>query len=98
MLLACPRRCFMGTRSNLRQPRQAAPAAGGATPQAGPATACPDSTEDLQRLVNAGHGYCLAYPAEYKVEKPNPSTTLLVIGGGLNADDARAPIWGTDGQ
>ena len=74
------------------------PTAGAVTPQAGPEAACPGPTEELQRLVNAGHGYCLAYPAEYKVEKPDPSTTMLVIGGGLNAVDPRAHITVTDAQ
>ena len=79
-------------------PGSIAPAAGAATPQVGAGTACPGPTDDLQRLVDAGHGYCLAYPAEYKVEKPNPSWTALVIGGGLNAVDPRAHITVTDAQ
>jgi hypothetical protein len=69
-----------------------------ATPQAGAGTACPGPTDDLQRLVDAGHGYCLAYPAEYKVEKASPSLTALVIGGGLNAVDPRAHITVTDAR
>lgn len=63
-----------------------------------PRTACPGPTDDLQRLVDPVHGYCLAYPAEYKVEKANPSPTLLVIGGWLNAGDPRAHITVTDTQ
>jgi hypothetical protein len=74
------------------------PAPTTATPQAGTGTACPSPTDDLQRLVDPVHGYCLAYPAEYKVEKPNPSWTALVIGGGLNAVDPRAHITVTDAQ
>jgi hypothetical protein len=79
-------------------PGSIAPAAGAATPQAEAGTACPGPTDDLQRLVDAGHGYCLAYPAEYKVEKASPSLTALVIGGGLNAVDPRAHITVTDAQ
>jgi hypothetical protein len=71
-------------------------AAGGSTPEVG--AACPGPTGDLQRLVDPVHGYCLTYPAEYKVEKPNPSGTLLVIGGLLNAGDPRALITVTDTQ
>ena len=55
-------------------------------------SACPASTETLQALVNEAHGYCLTYPAEYKVEKPNPDSTLLVIGGLLDASNPRAAI------
>ena len=54
--------------------------------------ACPASTETLQALIDTAHGYCLAYPAEYKVEKPNPDSTLLVIGGLLDASNPRAAI------
>ena len=61
--------------------------------QAGTARiACPASTEELQALVDTAHGYCLAYPAEYKVEKPNPDSTLLVIGGLLDASNPRVEI------
>ena len=54
--------------------------------------ACPASTETLQALVNEAHGYCLTYPAEYKVEKPNPASILLVIGGLLDASNPRVEI------
>jgi hypothetical protein len=54
--------------------------------------ACPASTEELQALLNSDHGYCLAYPAEYKVEKPNPNSTMLVIGGLLDASNPRLEI------
>ena len=77
-------------------------AAGAATPQGGSAPAsaavCPSPTDDQQRLVDPVDGYCLVYPAEYKVEKPSPSGTLLVIGGLLNAGDPRAHITATDAQ
>jgi hypothetical protein len=54
--------------------------------------ACPAGTETLQALIDTAHGYCLAYPAEYKVEKPNPNSTLLVIGGLLDASNPRVEI------
>jgi hypothetical protein len=57
-----------------------------------PIASCPEATADLQRLHNPGHGYCLLYPAEYKVEKPNENETILVIGGLLNASDPRVHI------
>ena len=44
------------------------------------------------RSMDTVHGYCLAYPAEYKVEKPNPDSTLLVIGGLLDASNPRVEI------
>lgn len=53
---------------------------------------CPSAEAGMQRLINFEHGYCLTYPAEYKVEKPNESETLLVIGGLLNASDPRVHI------
>ncbi len=53
---------------------------------------CPPADEGMQQLINFEHGYCLTYPAEYKVEKPNESETLLVIGGLLNASDPRVHI------
>lgn len=53
---------------------------------------CPPAEAGMQRLINFEHGYCLTYPAEYKVEKPNDSETLLVIGGLLNASDPRVHI------
>jgi hypothetical protein len=40
--------------------------------------------------------YCLAYPAQYKVERPNPQETILLIGGLLNASDPRVHIMVTD--
>ncbi len=54
--------------------------------------ACPASTEALQALEDTAHGYCLTYPAEFKVEKPNPDSTLLVIGGLLDASNPRVEI------
>ena len=43
-------------------------------------------------MIDTAHGYCLTYPAEYKVEKPNPDSTLLVIGGLLDASNPRVEI------
>ena len=43
-------------------------------------------------MVNEAQGYCLTYPTEYKVEKPNPDSTLLVIGGLLDASNPRVEI------
>jgi hypothetical protein len=57
---------------------------------------CPPATEELQRLVRPEGLYCLAYPAQYKVERPNPEETILVIGGMLNAGDPRVHIRVTD--
>ena len=57
---------------------------------------CPAATDTLQRLVVPEGRYCLAYPADYKVEKPNPEETILVIGGLLNAADPRVHIRVTD--
>jgi hypothetical protein len=43
-------------------------------------------------LRNPRHGYCLRYPDQYKVEKPNDGETILLIGGPLNATDPRVHI------
>jgi hypothetical protein len=56
------------------------------------AGSCPEAMDGFQRLYNPQHGYCLLYPAEYKVEKPRESETILVIGGLLNAGDPRVHI------
>lgn len=56
------------------------------------AASCPEATADTQLLKNTRHGYCLLYPAAYKVEKPNEKETILVIGGLLNAGDPRVHI------
>jgi hypothetical protein len=57
-----------------------------------PATSCPESTADTQLLTDAAHGYCLLYPAEYKVERPNENEVALVFGGLLSAGDPRVYI------
>jgi hypothetical protein len=54
------------------------------------------ASDTLQRLVIPEGLYCLAYPAEYKVEKPGPGETILLIGGLLNASDPRVHIRVTD--
>lgn len=53
---------------------------------------CPSITNGTQRLRNPRQGYCLLYPAEYKVEKLTTNETLLVIGGQLNHSDPRVSI------
>jgi len=53
---------------------------------------CPESAADTRLLTNTRQGYCLLYPIEYKVEKPNQSETDLVIGGLLNVQDPRVNI------
>jgi hypothetical protein len=63
-----------------------------ATPASGVTKSCPEATAALQGIYNPGHGYCFLYPAEYKVEKPNPNETVLVIGGLLNAGDPRVGV------
>jgi len=57
-----------------------------------PADECPQAAAESQRLYNPNHGYCLLYPARYKVEKPTPDETVLVIGGLLNPSDPRVFI------
>lgn len=59
---------------------------------ADPLTRCPAPTDTLQRLVVPEGHYCLAYPAEYKVEKPGAGETILLMGGLLNASDPRVHI------
>jgi len=66
-----------------------------AVPPAGAADAlalCPEVSPGSQRLLNLKHGYCLTYPEEYKVEKPNPNETILLIGGLLDVEDPRVHI------
>jgi hypothetical protein len=53
---------------------------------------CLPATDTIQRLTNAGDRYCLTYPAEYKVEKPNAHETILAIGGLLDAGNPRLHI------
>jgi hypothetical protein len=53
---------------------------------------CLPATETTQRLFNTDGHYCLSYPAEYKVEKPNRNETILVIGGLLDAASPRLHI------
>jgi hypothetical protein len=53
---------------------------------------CPPPDDRHQLLSAPEHGYCLLYPAEYKVEKPRDNETVLVIGGLLNAGDPRLHI------
>lgn len=53
---------------------------------------CPAAGDDMQQLINFEHRYCLTYPAKYKVEKPNESETLLLVGGLLDAEHARVHI------
>ncbi len=61
-----------------------------------PLARCPAATDTLQRLVVPEGRYCLAYPAEYKVEKPAAGETILVIGGLLDASHPRLHIRVTD--
>lgn len=68
------------------------PTAQPAGDQPSPADECPPATAESQRLYNPQHGYCLLYPAEYKVEKPTAEETILVIGGLLNPSDPRVSI------
>jgi hypothetical protein len=65
---------------------------------ADPLSVCPAATDALQRLVRPEGLYCLAYPAQYKVERPNPEETILVIGGLLNAGDPRVHIRVTEAE
>lgn len=53
---------------------------------------CPRATAGLQSLYDPNHGYCLLYPDQYKVEKPNADETVLAIGGLLNTVDPRVSI------
>jgi hypothetical protein len=53
---------------------------------------CPETTADTRLLKNTRHGYCLLYPAGYKVEKPSEIETDLVVGSLLNAEDPRVSI------
>ena len=63
---------------------------------ADPLSLCPAATDRLQRLVVPTGRYCLAYPAEYKVEQPSASEIVLVIGGLLDAANPRVHINVTD--
>jgi hypothetical protein len=67
-----------------------------ASAPADPLSLCPAATAELQRLVRPEARYCLAYPARYKVERPTPDETILLIGGLLNASDPRVHIRATD--
>lgn len=53
---------------------------------------CPEGTADTRPLRNDKGGYCLLYPTQYKVEKPNPDETVLVIGSLLSFQDPRVSI------
>ncbi|MCU0508038.1 MAG: hypothetical protein MUC34_06525 [Anaerolineae bacterium] len=107
-LLAALAGCFppaiSAPASSTTMPEPQAPATRVTTPTRIPQAAapaellsvCPPATEELQRLVRPEGLYCLAYPAQYKVERPNPEETILVIGGMLNAGDPRVHIRVTD--
>ena len=53
---------------------------------------CPESAADTRLLRNDQGGYCLLYPIAYKVEKPNPNETDLVVGSLLNVQEPRVNI------
>jgi hypothetical protein len=55
-------------------------------------TPCPQAGPDTRLLADPEHGYCLLYPTAYKVEKPSPGQTDLVIGSLLNVTDPRVGI------
>jgi predicted small lipoprotein YifL len=69
------------------------PFAGGDTAVNLPSTdSCPAATADTRLLTNEAEGYCLLYPTEYKVERPNANEIDLVIGSLLNVQDPRVSI------
>ena len=74
------------TGSRARLVEAPSPAIGGAV------AACLPATATTQRLTNTDDRYCLTYPAEYKVERPSEHETILVIGGLLDAGNARLHI------
>ena len=53
---------------------------------------CPEPATGEALLENEQHGYCLLYPAEYTIERPNDSATVLVIDSLLNVSDPRLHI------
>jgi hypothetical protein len=53
---------------------------------------CPAPGPETRRLTIADPGYCLLYPTPYKIEKPSPGQTDLVIGSLLNVSDPRVSI------
>jgi hypothetical protein len=54
--------------------------------------ACPTAGPETRRLTIADPGYCLLYPTAYKIEKPSPGQTDLVIGSLLNVSDPRVSV------
>jgi hypothetical protein len=67
--------------------------AGGISEAAAPELdGCPTATAGTRVLADEAHGYCLLYPAEYSVERPNPDEAVLVIGSLLNVEQPRAYI------
>lgn len=57
-----------------------------------PVSFCPEPTGDVQLLVNEREGYCAFYPSGYIVEQPSDGIIVLVVGGLLDAEHARAHI------
>lgn len=69
------------------------PFAGGNTAVTLPSTdRCPAATADTRLLTDEAGGYCLLYPTEYTVERPNADEIDLVIGSLLNVQDPRVSI------
>src|SRR5512146_1442590 len=56
------------------------------------ADACASAGAGMQQFRNTEHGYCLLYPDEYKVERPNPSEAVIVVGSLLNTTEPRVSI------
>jgi hypothetical protein len=92
--MAQPQAALTSAPSVTTQP-QATETSASAAP-ADPLSVCPAATGELQRLVRPEGLYCLTYPDQYKVERPNPEETILLIGGLLNAGDPRVHIRVTD--
>lgn len=61
-------------------------------PQVAAGAGCPEPAAGEMVLRNDQHGYCLLYPAEYTVERPDDSAVVLVIGSLLNVSDPRLHI------
>jgi hypothetical protein len=61
------------------------------------ATACPEPAAGTKLLRLDEHGYCLLYPDEYSVERPNPEESALVVGSLLDVSNPRVYIKVTDG-
>ena len=53
---------------------------------------CPAPYPGTDLLERDDHGYCLLFPDEYEVLRPNPDETVLAVGGLMDTENPRAYV------